>query len=365
MHRRDGIIASFAFAEEDFRVEREFKTVDGTTEIIYKVPRPNSEPNEWLGFIHFRPHGQGGIVEITNRNATLQPWHLDMGGTSKTGNGSQAGAHGEGLKVALLVLMRGNQNHKVRCRSGGFNWTFNFTKRGRLVARLYRMSDDAINKVEAQARNQAGKTLLPFCPRVKKDLQIILGEPHNGRSDWGVPTKRSVVSRESFEAWTTSALFLQDPKPDELIRTSSGDLLIDRRFRRRLYLKGLLLSEDTTDRWASVTNKPLKYGYNFSAGTTNRERQSVAGAYEESATILDIWAEALVVKPGLVGEFSHMLNTRQPEYADVAGVGRNIGRKTAQILKNHLTGEPYRRKWYYSPQEKSNVSTEVKWRETR
>ena len=44
-----------------------------------------------------------------------------MGGTSKAGNKNQAGAHGEGLKLALLVLMRGEQNHCVRCRSGGFN----------------------------------------------------------------------------------------------------------------------------------------------------------------------------------------------------------------------------------------------------
>ncbi|KAK3173880.1 hypothetical protein K4F52_010383, partial [Lecanicillium sp. MT-2017a] len=110
--RRDGIITSFDLAEDDFRVERECNVIGGATEIIYKVPSPNSRPKEWLGYIHFRPRGRGGIVEITNRNATLHPWHLDMGGTSKKGRTHQAGAHGEGLKVALLVMMRANENHK-------------------------------------------------------------------------------------------------------------------------------------------------------------------------------------------------------------------------------------------------------------
>lgn len=280
--KRDGIIASFDLAEGDFAVECERNVVNGYSETLYKVPRPNSQPKEWLGFIHFKPQGKDGVVEITNRNATLHPWHLDMGGTSKSGAGNLAGTHGEGLKVALLVLMRGSQNHKVRCRSGGFSWTFNFTKYGRLVVRLNRLSD------KAASRPRLGKTLLPFCPDAKSDVQFVLGEPHYGRSDLGIPTRRNLISPETFAAWTEAALFLQNPSPDELVTTASGDLLIGQRFRGRLYLKGLLLSEDTTSRWASVTNKPLRYGYNFAAGTTNRERQSVAGAYEESATILDI-----------------------------------------------------------------------------
>jgi hypothetical protein len=166
------------------------------------------------------------------------------------------------------------------------------------------------------------------------------------------------VSQEDFESWTEAALILQEPRPDELVRTDSGDLLIGDRFRQRLYLKGMLLREDTASRWASVTNKPLKYGYNIAVGTTNRERQSVASSYEESATILDIWCKALVLKPELASNFSCMLNGQQ-EYADIDGASTGIGKKTAQILRNYLMGEPYRRRWYYSPEEKRDVRMTV------
>ncbi|KAK3173866.1 hypothetical protein K4F52_010389, partial [Lecanicillium sp. MT-2017a] len=238
----------------------------------------------------------------------------------------------------------------------GFNWTFNFTKHGRLVARLNRLSDNATAKEEAGAHANSGGPSPPFSPAAKQDVQFIIGEPHNGRSEYGTPTKRQLVTQEAFQAWTRAALFLENPIPDELVQTSSGDLLIGQRFRRRLYLKGLFLSEDTASRLASVTNKPLRYGYNFSAGTTNRERQSVAGAYEESATILDIWVKAVAKRPELVGALSDLLNSRQVEYADVAGAARNIGKRTAQMLMAYLrhdkADEVYHGRWLLSPKEK-------------
>ncbi|KAM3553298.1 hypothetical protein ARSEF4850_006978 [Beauveria asiatica] len=134
-----------------------------------------------------------------------------MGGTSKSAAGNLAGTHGAGLKVALLVLMRGNQNHKIRCRSGRFSWTFNFTKHGRLVARLNRLSTEATGRLESQGRSKVGKTLLPFCPDAKRDVQFVLGEPHHGRSEFGVPTRRNPVRQVDFEAWTETASFYRAP----------------------------------------------------------------------------------------------------------------------------------------------------------
>jgi hypothetical protein len=115
--RRDGIIRSFHLAERDFHVVREEKTSDRDTEIVYRVPRPGSDDaKESLGYVRFKGGRDGsGTIEITNRSAMLQPWHLDLGGTSKAGDAHQAGARGEGLKVALLVLMRGFQNHSIKC----------------------------------------------------------------------------------------------------------------------------------------------------------------------------------------------------------------------------------------------------------
>ncbi|KAM7185075.1 hypothetical protein V8F20_011940 [Naviculisporaceae sp. PSN 640] len=349
-----------AFRElRDFCVIREEKTSGRGTEIVYKVLRtgPDDE-KEWLGYIRFTTKGgdNAGTVDLTNRAATLQPRHLDLGGTTKAGDSHQAGTHGEGLKLALLVLMRGRQNHSVRCRSGGFNWRFNFTTRGRLVCRLHRMSSQAIHKAEDQARRLSERTLLPFAAKPAGDVQFVIGETHKGRDEWGNSVRRTGVTRQEFDEWTKSALFLCDNVGDGavIVSTEYGDLLTDPRLRGKIYLKGLLLGESTPTRSASITNRPLKFGYNFAHGKTNRERQSVGGAGEEAEAILAIWGRVLAAKPDMAAELSEMLNNpTPPRYADVMGAETSMGREMATVLRDYLTGHPFSRKWYYSGDEKA------------
>ena len=299
-----------------------------------------------------------GTVELTNRNATLQPRHLDLGGTTKAGDSHQAGAHGEGLKLALLVFMRGCQNHSVRCRSGGFNWRFDFTPRGRLVCRLHRMSSQAIHKAEDQARRLTERTLLPFAAMPAGDVQFVIGETHKGRDELGNSVRRSGVTRQEFDDWTKAALFLCENVEDgAIVSTEYGDLLTDPRLRGNIYLKGLLLSESTSTRSASITSLPLKFGYNFAHGKTNRERQSVAGAGEEAEAILAIWSSVLAAKPDMAAELSEMLNSpTPPKYADVIGAKECMGLEMATVLRDYLTGQPFSGKWYYSGRDKAKVS---------
>ncbi|KAM7187192.1 hypothetical protein V8F33_011371 [Rhypophila sp. PSN 637] len=356
---RDGIIKSFQLAERDFCVIREEKTSGRGTEIVYKVLRTDhDDEKEWLGYIRFTTKGgnNAGTVDLTNRAATLQPRHLDLGGTTKAGDSHQAGAHGEGLKLALLVLMRGRQNHSVRCRSGGFNWRFNFTTRGRLVCRLHRMSSQAIHKGEDQARRLSERTLLPFAAKPAGDVQFVIGETHKGRDEWGNSLRRSGVTRQEFDEWIKAALFLCDNVGDgaAIVSTEYGDLLTDPRLRGKIYLKGLLLGESTPTRSASITNRPLKFGYNFAHGRTNRERQSVAGAGEEAEAILAIWGRVLAAKPDMAAELSEMLNNpTPPTYADVMGAETSMGLEMATVLRDYLTGHPFSRKWYYSGDDKA------------
>lgn len=360
MSRRDAIIKTFHLAERDFRrcVIRKEKLSDNSTEIVYRVLRPNINANgndteECLGYIRYKGGDGEGTVEFTNRGTTLEPWHLDLGGTTKTGDAHQAGAHGEGLKIAVLVLMRGPQNHSVRCFSGGFSWKFNFTTQGRLVARLHRMSPNAIHKVEKQTRPSSQETLLPFAASPKSDVQFLIGESQPGRDERGEETKRRPVKREDFDAWTRSALFL---KEDEgIISTANGDLLVGPQLCGHIYLKGLLLCDSTPTRSASVTNEPLKFGYNFASGTTNRERQSLAGAGKESKAILAIWSKVLVEKPDMISELDAMLNTTEPRYADVYGAQNHMDLETACRLRDYLLGPQFGGKWYYCSEDKSKV----------
>ena len=158
--RRDALIKSFHIPEDQFHVERKESNTGRNIDICYTVAKSasGSQQKEIVGYIRFngrkdtKGEGYTGTVEITNRRATLQPRHLEMGGTTKKNRPEQAGAHGEGLKLALLVMMRGEQNHKVRCHSGGFSWGFDFTNLGKLVARVSRMKDARVRKLEDQAQ---------------------------------------------------------------------------------------------------------------------------------------------------------------------------------------------------------------------
>jgi hypothetical protein len=294
-----------------------------------------------------------GTIEITNRSAALQPWHLDLGGTSKAGDEHQAGAHGEGLKIALLVLMRSRHNHKIRCRTGGFNWNFNFTTRGRLVARLTRMTPNKILQAKDQAQRLIARKLLPFAVSADSDVQFVIGEAHKGRDEWGDTVKRAPVHRRDFDAWTKACLFLQDAQDGAIVSTDAGDLLTSPTLRGKIYLKGLLLAESTPSKSASISGQPLKFGYNFASGKTNRERQSVAGTDEESRAILAIWDRVLAIKPEMAQELSAMLGTADPQYADVFGATKYIGIAIASRLGDYLFGEQFEGKWYYCSEDKS------------
>ncbi len=176
-----------------------------------------------------------------------------------------------------------------------------------------------------------------------------------GRDEWGEKPRRSQVKREDFDAWTKAALFLHDGRDGTVISTEHGDLLTGPKLCGHLYLKGLLLAASTPWRSASITARPLRFGYNFAPGRTNRERESVGGADEEARAILAIWSEVLAARPDMVPELSAMLNTTEPQYADLYGVKGQMDFATASRLKEYLFGSQFAGKWYYCEVEKNQV----------
>ncbi|RYP33945.1 hypothetical protein DL766_003217 [Monosporascus sp. MC13-8B] len=110
---RDGIIKSFKIPEKDFQVICE----ENNDEIIYKVMEPGSPRRREKEY---------------------------MGGTSKEKDGNQAGAHGEGLKVALLD----------------------------------------------QVKAECEKSLLPVASVPNEDVQFLIGGNGKGRDEVGYPLDR-------------------------------------------------------------------------------------------------------------------------------------------------------------------------------
>lgn len=163
------------------------------------------------------------------------------------------------------------------------------------------------------------------------------------------------MEQEAFEAWTKAALFLHKGGDGGIISTDAGDLLTDPDLCGRIYLKGLLLSESLPRRSASITSLPLRFGYNFARGYTNRERQSVESAEEEARGILNIWSKALNAKPEVVSELNALLNTTEPNYADMAGAKINMNFETATRLKEYLVSSQFANRWYYCSEDQDKV----------
>ncbi|KAK8049323.1 hypothetical protein PG994_011053 [Apiospora phragmitis] len=303
---RDGIIRSFDLNEIDFTVIREQKSQN---EIIYKVPvRPNTQSAQYLGYLRFSGNMQGGRVELVNRKATIQPSNFDLGGTTKQKDSGQAGEHGDGLKVALLVLMRAPHKHSICFNTGGFHY------------------DIVMEARSSKPDLQEG--LIPVAATPQDDIKFIIGLGNS-------------VTVQDFNNWAKAALFLQQIENDGIISTPGGDLITSATLRGNIYLKGLLLKSSRSSHGpvqdsASITGKPLRFGYNFADGSTNRDRQSLAGAKDEARAIFSIWADVLPKNPNLIGEMHEMLNSRSPDYADVSQARYFLCTEITNQLKIYL-----------------------------
>jgi hypothetical protein len=337
----------------------------GDTEIVHKVFRQGA-PDECLAFVRYKGHDGYGTVEITNLGASLQKKDLCIGGTSKKNLKDQAGAHGEGLKLAALVLMRSGQDHDVFCQTTGCNLFFRFDKSKDLLVDAHRIKSDKNPEVAQQPKNTIIDT-----PGVRAlgDVQFIIGQDRKARDEDGEMGKRSPVSQRAFKYWIKVALLLTVENGDEsVISTASGKLLTSEDLGGNLYLKGLLLRESTMFRSASVTGHPLGFGYDFAQGKTNRERESLGNAHQESFYICDILVAALSVRPDLVGRVCDLLNSAEPRYVEGEIKARfwhvgeeetedvaNMFQKAAHLLKHYLLEGELESRWLYSSNELDQV----------
>lgn len=281
----------------------------------------------------------------------MQPWHLQIGGTSKRGAEDQAGAHGEGLKLAALVILRSGQNHHLSCQSTGFNWNFDF-KNKCLVVSVHR-----INMACEEARRPRKSTFKIATPEVvpDKDVQFIIGESRGGQDEKGSQVKRGPVQQTAFESWIKAALFLTQANNEEIINTQHGDLLTPETLRGSIYLNGLLLSAGTDSRSASITGLPLRFGYNFADGQFNRQRESVNTAWEESRAMCHILSGAMMAKPEIIGALVDILNATQPQYADVACAEKHWPREVGLLIRGYLLREEFADRWFYCAEHMNKV----------
>ena len=266
-------MASFGLELTDFATTYEETSTQSGVNIVVRVYEPkksSSATRNLLGFISFS--GKTGVVEIVNRQAAIEPWHLGIGGTSKSAAGNQAGAHGEGFKLAALVLLRAGIESKIW--TSGYSLEFGF---GNNKPELFvRMLKSSVTTLQAALKDHVGQHRNnPLLYNIWEDVCIRL------------QTKRgeASITADMFRSWLECCLDINPPQ--DMVRTEAGDLIFDARYLGKTYLKGLSLPQTTS------TAKTFRYGYNFAKGKINRDREHLSDPVKEAEYLRVIWENAI------------------------------------------------------------------------
>lgn len=260
-----------------------------------------------------------GSVEITNFDAMLSPEYLKIGKTGKSFGNRPEGHHGEGFKIAALTLLR--EGFPVKFETNSMDWVFSL--RPHLSCRILKSK-----ATRAKKRKQYEK------PRVKHERKRCIGKDMTvmiGRQDIKQSTTQK-ISASDFREWMKVSLDLDPPTESKIIRTTVGDIILDKSHLGRVYLKGILLEH--ADNGPDL--RRYKFGYNFYEGDTDRDRKQTTDSEHEGKMLADIWEQALRLRgPDLFDQFISMFN-EDKDYADVALVARHATSWTANKISAHL-----------------------------
>ncbi|KIX97808.1 uncharacterized protein Z520_06586 [Fonsecaea multimorphosa CBS 102226] len=320
---KDAIIASFHLDPRSFRpVFKETRTEIHIT-IHRSAGQGGQASGELLGFIRF--NRKAGSVELTNFQAQLQRNSLGLGKSSKQGQDEFAGCHGEGFKVAAVVLRR--EGHSVRFASAGYYWNFGLS--GRYRTNLYcRLTLSKPEKVEKSRRKYALQRAKPNFKRgltsnIWEDVSVKIGKARGS----SVFTVSEAVSEAEFRSWLTVSIDLNPPSPDDVVQTPAGDLILDSRFAAHIYLKGLQIDGHAAG---------YVYGYNFARGSIGRDRTHLQKQSEETQILVDIWEHAILSQRTDLTDAYIKLLRHQEDCPEVASTSDRLSESSARIIWERL-----------------------------
>jgi hypothetical protein len=280
---------------------------------------------ELLGFVSYSQ--RTGIVQLTNFKAQLSRRNLNMGSSTKRDNKDLAGSHGEGFKIAAL-LMTGN-GYRVRYEANKFYWKFRYTKADQeaLHCDLSRIADSVIqgamekNNLELAQGLKRGPTANCW-----EDVTVEIGMVGNVGSK---------VELAKFRDWLKSSLDLNPPKKPVI--TKFGTLILDPEYHGRVYLKGLLLGRPKTqgDAPDALPVDQARFGYNIFYGETGRDRECLTGS-TEIYNFGRIWTYAISVNPAETTRLFIDMLQEADLCADVRESKRYMTKEAAKLIWQRL-----------------------------
>jgi hypothetical protein len=285
-----------------------------------------------LGFIKYDKHS--GCVTISNSCAELGLNALELGSSSKQHDSNSAGCHGEGLKLAALVMVR--SGFEVELSASRRYWRF-----GLLESRLF-CDIKPSNQPSPESSDPRGD-MFRLRSRVERDVTVEIRAPKESR--------KNAVSLAEFRTWLTVTLDIRGfSHPSDVLETEVGDLILDPDFHSRVYLKGMRLP------CSGSGLKQYRFAYNFLQGKVNRDRQILVDRDEEANMVRRIWEAAIrkhrtAFLPIYVG-----LLRNSPEALDVESATHFLQSSTKLLIWKHLRGEAGDDKFFYNEGSSAEVS---------
>ncbi|KAF8853690.1 hypothetical protein BDZ45DRAFT_806466 [Acephala macrosclerotiorum] len=292
----------------------------------------NNGSEEALGFIRFTK--AKGMLELTNFKAQLTRKALDLGASSKRDGDNLAGTHGEGFKVASLVMVR--KGFQVRYESAKYYWSFQFGGRDKshLYCHLTPMNDNKLTKAMLiDAKRIAGGKPRELKSNIWEDVSVKIGKVYNSNG--------KQIDFGTFQEWIKISFALD--RPANTITTLYGDLVLGVEFSNRVYLKGLYLGD-------SITPKKLKFGYNLLCGEVNRDRERLCSSDEEASAFAKIWAAAIDrEEKGVLQQYVKMLlEDDEKNWGDVNLAHEKLTPSITKKVWDYLgTQDPQRSSFFY------------------
>lgn len=211
-------------------------------------------------------------LRIENEGTTLPLRSLLFGETTKEGRADQIGKFGEGLKLAILALIRikddhGNNIHDVKIRSGSSVWTASIER------------SDIFDEMVLTIRVDEGRK-----PENRVRIEI------------------DGISKRDWESMKWKFLFLTPPGEGEEIKTSYGSLLLGPKYKGKVFVKGLYVQ----------TVHDLEFGYDLKDAELDRDRKMVE-SWDLGSRTKNILLEALTRWPIGLNKFVALLNSPTTE----------------------------------------------------
>lgn len=191
-------------------------------------------------------------LTITNKESTLQRSTISMGCTTKRDDENSIGTHGEGYKVALLVLKRLGKNIVINNYKKNEKWEAVFEK-------------DKNYDNEEVLKIKITKYIFKRLP----DHDLSWKISNVSLDDWNSIQDKCLVFQEKIHAYNFE----------------NSSILLDEKFKGHIFINGLFVEK---------TKQPFEFGYNLSPKQIHldRDRRSV------DSFDLRIVASSLISKAG-------------------------------------------------------------------